>query len=555
MGAILLSTIDEMSTRVSVVVPVYNPGPHFDDLIESFLAQSLPADQFEVLICDDGSDEATQARLDAVGAAHPHLKVKKLEHSGWPGTPRNYGIDHAAGDYIFFVDHDDRLAPQALQRLCDYADEHHSDVVVGKVVGVGRGIPRGIFRRNIPNAVLGTDPLLELLTPHKLFRTAFLREHGIRFPDGRVRLEDHMFVMRSYFAADVISILADHPCYYWVQRRDELSASAKQIEWKTYFPYLEQVLDIVEENTEPGPYRDSLIRHWYTTKVLKRVGPQMTGYEDDYREELLELLRPLVPARFGPQLDSLLPFPWRLRSALLRAERDDDLLALARLEKGMTCTVRARSIGWTAGGLLQLELDAEVRLPDGTPLEFEPNPTPQNPDRVRMRLPEPIAPDVLTDDRLDPGADLAEDSIQVYLRDKYDEADYPQPTESSGLHATALIDPRTARFGRRVTKNSELIGQVRRAGRNFSVGIRVNDEVLAAVEPRERRIGQRILKIYVKGTNRVMLSARKAPAPAPKPVVPKPARPVPTPTALSRLPAPVRRMAGRLRELVRSAGR
>ncbi|NKF33950.1 glycosyltransferase family 2 protein, partial [Pseudomonas sp. BGM005] len=82
-----------------------------------------------------------------------------------------------------------------------------------------------IFRRDVPNARLGEDPLLEMLTPHKMFRTAFLRDREIRFPEGKVRLEDHLFVMRAYFEAETISIFASEPCYAWVKQPGSASSS------------------------------------------------------------------------------------------------------------------------------------------------------------------------------------------------------------------------------------------------------------------------------------------------------------------------------------------
>jgi glycosyltransferase involved in cell wall biosynthesis len=363
-----------VAPRISVIVAVYNPGPHFDDLIDSFLRQSLPPEQFEVLLCDDGSDEATQERLDAVSAKHSHLKVIKLEHSGWPGTPRNVGIDTAAGKYVFFCDHDDTFGDEALERLANYADENQSDVVVGKLTGAGRTLPRGMFRENIPNAVLGRDPLLEILTPHKLFRTEFIREHGIRFPDGKVRLEDHMFVMKAYFAAERISILADYPCYYWTKRTDQPSASANLIVPEYYYRYLGVVLDIVEENVPPGPERDAMIQHWYRGKVLKRLaGRHLLRYTDEYRTELLDCARSFTLSRFSPAVDKYLTFPMRIRSALLRANRVDGLLRLAEIESSLTSSARVTSIRWDDDNRLRLDVEARVYFEDGSDLEFDPS--------------------------------------------------------------------------------------------------------------------------------------------------------------------------------------
>lgn len=281
--------------RVSIVVPVYNPGASFDELISSLDAQTLPSSAFEVIFCDDGSDAATHAWLAEIASRRPYVRVLLLPRTGWPGTPRNHGIDAAQGDYVQFVDQDDALYPAALERLVAFADRNLSDVIIGRVIGRGRRIPAAIFAHDIARAELGRDPLLELLTPHKMFRTEFLRRNGIRFPDGKVRLEDHMFVLRAYFAADVISVLASTPCYAW--GKTDGSASSSRIDPDTYFPHLATVVSIVEDNTEAGPLRTKLLRHWYRGKILGRMeGRRMMAWPEEYRVRFLRDVAALLPA-------------------------------------------------------------------------------------------------------------------------------------------------------------------------------------------------------------------------------------------------------------------
>ncbi|MGI8621977.1 MAG: glycosyltransferase family 2 protein, partial [Solirubrobacteraceae bacterium] len=122
-------------TKVSVVVPVYNPGPDLDDLVRSVLGQSLPRDEYEVIFVDDGSTDGTGARLDALAAEHHVVRAEHIPNSGWPGRPRNVGTDLARGEYVLYVDNDDWLGPQALERLHAVAVADGADVVVGKVVG------------------------------------------------------------------------------------------------------------------------------------------------------------------------------------------------------------------------------------------------------------------------------------------------------------------------------------------------------------------------------------------------------------------------------------
>ena len=203
---------------VSVIVPVYNPGAHIDDCIASLLAQTLPAGRLELIFVDDGSTDGTAERLDALAAAHPHVRVEHIPNSGWPGRPRNLGLDMARGEYVYFVDNDDWLEPDALARLEATARQDAADIVIGKVVGHGKRVPRELFRENLHAVPFDSAKLLGLLTPHKLFRRQLLDAHRIRFPEGRRRLEDHLFVVHAYFHAQGISVLADRPCYHWTLR-------------------------------------------------------------------------------------------------------------------------------------------------------------------------------------------------------------------------------------------------------------------------------------------------------------------------------------------------
>lgn len=472
------------SVRVSVVVPVFRPGDAFDELLASLDAQTLAHDRFEVLLCDDGSGDETRVRLEEVARDRPFVRVALLPHSGWPGTPRNHGIDEAKGTYIQFVDQDDWLYPGALEALCDYADANASDVIVGKEVGIGRRLPSRIFRRDVPRARLGEDPLLEMLTPHKMFRTSFLREHRIRFPDGKVRLEDHLFVMRAYFEASTISILGSQPCYAWVKHAG--SASSSRIDPESYFPHLEAVLDLVERYTEPGRLRDRLLRHWFRGKILKRLtGKKMLGYPDDYRERLLDVVGPLAQRRFGPGVDGGLSFPNRIRAALLRANRRADLLTFARFETEMTCRAVVTSARWSRGGGLYLTVDVSVTRDGADALVFEPG--------TRILTSLPVAMDGLPTGLLEAGRELKNDQVGLVLRDKGAGLERRiASVRPRDQHATSLaIDPLKV-FGRDdESRGAKLVVTVRRAGWTFDVPLTADAATLAAAGPSPLLAGRR----------------------------------------------------------------
>jgi glycosyltransferase involved in cell wall biosynthesis len=412
-------------TKVSVIVPVYNPGSDIDDLLESLLGQTLPAGELELIFVDDGSTDATPARLDALAERHRHVRVEHIPNSGWPGKPRNIGIDLASGEYVFFADNDDRLERDALERLYATAVQDRADIVIGKVVGHDKPVPRVLFDRN-RHAVGFDDPvLLRLLTPHKLFRRRFLDEHGLRFPEGRRRLEDHVFVVGAYFKTERISVLADRPVYHWVRRDVESNASFGGYDAAAYFDNVREVLDLVEANTEPGPWRDRLMLHWYRGKMLNRVGGRGWLVRDaDWRGELFEAVRALSLERFGEDVHERLPFNLRLRSKLLRRGDFHSLGRLSRYERRLEPVVRIREMR-SGGTHLLLRLESWLGTPDAR-LRFE-----RQGDRTFWVPPtEKLAEAVAEADREVTG-ELRRANAGVFLRNVEDDSEYLLPARTS----------------------------------------------------------------------------------------------------------------------------
>ena len=483
------------SPKVSVVVPVFNPGADFDDCIRSLLGQSMPAKELELIFVDDGSTDGTGARLDALAAERAHVRVEHIPNSGWPGRPRNLGLEMARGDYVHFVDNDDWLDPEGLARVHAAAVADRADIVVGKVVGHGgKRVPRALFRRNLHGVGFRRAPeLLGMLTPHKLFRRAFLEEHGLRFPEGVRRLEDHPFVVEAYLLAERISVVADHPVYHWVTRDPRDSASRQRHDPESYFDNVREVLDLVERRTRPGPFRDRLLTHWYRGKALKRVGGGAFLRRDpDHQRALNAAVRALVLERFGEALEAQLPFNVRVRSRLLRDGAFEPLRELAAFEDQLRARVHTRRLKGD-GRHLYVRLTGRLDGLDA-PLVFR-----REGDRVLWQPPEALR-GALPPERLDVTGELEAAAVQVHLRRPDDGAEYlipgwsrlrleagEEPGELRAMvDATAWVTPTTAAGGAPLQAGEcELYATVEVAG--FSRGRRVKHRreplVLTALPP------------------------------------------------------------------------
>ncbi|MBB6417659.1 glycosyltransferase family A protein [Streptomyces sp. AK010] len=358
-----------MPVKVSVIVPVYNPGIYIEDCISSLQRQSLPPDEFEVIFVDDGSTDETPARLDALAAEDPRMKVIHQENSGWSGKPRNVGVEASRGEFVMFVDNDDYLGDEALERMYDYGTANGADVVVGKMAGKNRGVPVELFRRNHPRATVENAPLIDSLTPHKMVRRAFLDRIGLRFPEGRRRLEDHVFIAEAYLRAENVSVLSDYVCYYHIRRDDSSNAGFERFDPVGYFKNLREALDVVEQYTEPGPVRDRLFRRWLRVEMVERLrAKRLLSLPDDYRRELFGEIHEVVVERFGPGVAAGLQPTQQVIAALTAADRYDDVVAFAEWEAGVGPTAAPGDIEWRDGSL-RIGFTAEY-LSDGEPMLF-----------------------------------------------------------------------------------------------------------------------------------------------------------------------------------------
>ena len=212
---------------VSVIVPVFNPGADIDDCIESLLGQTLAPGKLELIFVDDGSTDETPARLDALAAEHAHVRVEHIPNSGWPGGRATSASTWRAASSCTSSTTTTGSSPtrsSACTRRRGGRGGHRDRQ--------GRRPRQERAARHLPRDACTASRstrrrLLGLLTPHKLFRRALLDEHGIRFPEGRRRLEDHLFVVHAYFHADGISVLADRPCYHWTHARPRAERVAR----------------------------------------------------------------------------------------------------------------------------------------------------------------------------------------------------------------------------------------------------------------------------------------------------------------------------------------
>ena len=432
--------------KVSIVMATYNTGPRIDWTLAELSNQTMAPEDFEVVVVDDGSSDDTFGRLTDLSRHYSNLVVERIPNSGWPGRPRNVGVGLARGEYVLFMDHDDLLFPQALERLHAFATTVEADVVVPKEVVDGWRTPGWpTWRRNVARAEVDAD-LLACITPHKLYRRAYLLDREIAFPEGRIRLEDFDFNAQAYARTDRIAIYSEFPCYTWVVRGGNSHKAGYDV--GVYWASFERSLQPIVNEVEAGTKQDAMLVRWYRSRMLERLNPQMLNYSEKWKGVLKGNFERLL-TYFPEELDQGLTPADRARSALLRKGDWAGLRDLAELDRHMRPVVDDLNVRWE-GAALHISCHGRYigAAPDGMRLRVLDG-------RVFRVLPKSLG---IGD--LDVTDDLANATLDLIVRSRDDVVDWNLPTtwtlgpgaEATGggleFSAEAVLDPETAAFGR-----------------------------------------------------------------------------------------------------------
>ncbi len=112
---------------VTVVIPIYNVEKYLDRCMESVVNQTYR--NLEIILVDDGSPDRCPEMCDEWATRDSRIKVVHKKNAGL-GMARNTGIEHATGNYIFFLDSDDYMKLDTIETACAVARKEAAEVVV-----------------------------------------------------------------------------------------------------------------------------------------------------------------------------------------------------------------------------------------------------------------------------------------------------------------------------------------------------------------------------------------------------------------------------------------
>lgn len=240
-------------TKVSVIVAVYNEEKYIEECLNSLIKQTLK--EIEIICVDDGSTDSTLSIIKRYKMLDSRISIYTQKNQ-YAGVARNYGMEHASGRYLVFLDGDDYFAPDFLEKMYENAEKYHSEVVMCNIYhhNMSDGI---VSKRNKKCEIYSlpenhscmrgdevSDVLFQLANGwawDKMFLKSFVEEHKLKFANSKTA-NDGYFTYMAMALANHITKIDDYLVTQRINLPQSLSRN-RDDSWKSGIKMLWDIRD------------------------------------------------------------------------------------------------------------------------------------------------------------------------------------------------------------------------------------------------------------------------------------------------------------------------
>ena len=228
-----------MKELVSVIVPVYNVEQYLEKCIESICSQTFT--RLEIILVDDGSTDHSRRICDEWARKDIRIRVLHKENGGLSDA-RNAGIGIATGGWYMFVDSDDTITSDTIERLYEAATAHDCEMAVCNMVRIYDDGATEPFYNPVNELTVWVEQqrfetLKQPSVCNKLFRADLFQ--NVWFPKGKFYEDTFVYHILAYRANRIV--LTGHNGYYYLSRRGSILGQSKYTD--RYFDMVEAVYE------------------------------------------------------------------------------------------------------------------------------------------------------------------------------------------------------------------------------------------------------------------------------------------------------------------------
>ena len=256
-----------MCSLVSVIIPFYNSENYLYDCLQSVRKQTYR--NIEIILVDDGSRDGSYEICEKELKKDQRIKLFSQENGG-VSKARNLGIDNAKGKYICFVDSDDLVMEDFIEKMINFIDK--ADIVIcgfiklkedeKKYILEDRGLlsEDKVYYNTMCNNMIG------LYSVNKMYKTSIINKYNIRFKENIAVGEDMVFLTTYYHYCKSFFYINEPLYTYKINQTSVMQGmyTLRKFNYKslTVLEAIDNILDITKEESKT-------IRNYVSYRVVR----------------------------------------------------------------------------------------------------------------------------------------------------------------------------------------------------------------------------------------------------------------------------------------------
>ncbi|MEQ8155276.1 MAG: glycosyltransferase [Clostridiaceae bacterium] len=267
---------------LSIIIPMYNTERYIIKCLESLNSQTVK--DFEIILINDGSSDESYKK------AEKYLKSKVLSYriitqrNSGQSVARNEGIKNATGKYVFFLDSDDFVENNLVEKTKEAVCKTESDLLLfdyKRVKADGTIIPnRKHFIDGLKEIISGIDVFyayknnqIRIWTSSLIYSRKFILKNNLKYLENCYGAEDLNFIFKSLMKAKSVGFIEDILSYYY-QRADSLTNSPDIKKNITVVNAMEDVCEFIKKNSLDSKLEKIIKREFAPEHIMY----QLFGY-------------------------------------------------------------------------------------------------------------------------------------------------------------------------------------------------------------------------------------------------------------------------------------
>lgn len=238
----------------SIIIPVYNVNEYLNSCIQSVLSQEFK--DYEIILIDDGSNDGSEKICDRYSIEYENIKVIHKRNEG-PAIARNVGIENSKGKYIIYLDSDDMLVDNALNKCNELVLKDDYDVFLGmkfQILFPGGTIENRInessfneLHIDILKNIIRLSPISITYIWRNIYKTEFIKKNNIYFKKNILCGEDMDWNTEVFLKANKIKTFDFYTHIYRGNRAGSIVTTCSYSRVKDFYIIVNKWLDYADK--------------------------------------------------------------------------------------------------------------------------------------------------------------------------------------------------------------------------------------------------------------------------------------------------------------------